>query len=180
MKARSVALIITSTTGNFFFFTFTILEKIMSNNYWQVWNDLGTPGAAAKGTRLHTMVLTTCQLTMMVTWLAKPWWLAPYLFRSLRLRQIKNMTEEALSKENVRKIDEKQTHTRNFLIRESNIVKLLGIFLIPFIILTIFMSVFPQFAAIMPFMCSSQCIEQTNKFTDVFYFEYINNTMFTI
>lgn len=47
LKSRSVGLVFLSTLGNFLYFTFLMLNKIITNNYWGIWNGLNDdPGAS--------------------------------------------------------------------------------------------------------------------------------------
>ena len=40
LKSRSVSLIFFSTVGNFCYFLCLMLNKILTNNYWNFWDDL--------------------------------------------------------------------------------------------------------------------------------------------
>jgi len=113
----------------------------------------------------------------MLTWLAKPMWTAPYVFRAVRLRQIYMVTEMAFTEDKPAtrrsSVTPEKTTKRNFMIRESNLVVLLLTFLTPFLVLTVLMSVYPKFAFLMPFFCISQCQGKTRNE----YWDYINRTM---
>lgn len=60
-----------------------------------------------------------------------------------------------------------------FIIKESNLVAALVCILIPFVLITIAMTVWPKFAFIMPFLCMSQCQGKTKND----YYEFINFSM---
>ena len=97
----------------------------------------------------------------------------PYIFRSMRLRQIWSVSEKMVCKEFASKIDEKAQRKQEFLAQERNLVIILFMCLTPFVVISVMLSVQPNWAYILPFFCISQCQEQT----PYEYYDYINDTM---
>ena len=172
LKSRSETLIFTSTLGNGLLFTLTLVNKIMSNNYWAIWGSLRTKNLDPDNPPVW--LVATCQFSILAPWLAKPMFYFPYLFRSLRLMQIWSVGEEyKLTAREDSQAQPKTSTASRLLINERNLVFIFGIFLAPFIIITAIVTFIPQLAFLLPAFCISQCQAETSES----YYDYINSTM---
>jgi len=91
----------------------------------------------------------------------------------MRLRQIWHVSEDTVCREYNQKIDTRVERKKEFLVQERNLVIMLMVILLPFLIITIMLSVKPEWAFILPFFCISQCQGKTRYN----YSNYINDTM---
>jgi|LauGreDrversion4_2_1035121.scaffolds.fasta_scaffold755555_1 hypothetical protein len=165
LKSRSTTLIFISTLGNAIYFTLFMSNKILVSNYWNVWLQLGRQNPLIPKKQLYT----NCEMQLMITWLAKPMFLAPYFFRAFRLRQIWYVSERSICEE----VPSEAIQPKTFLLSERKVAIAMSIFLAPFCVLAILLTVMPKFAYIMPIFCVSQCQDATHEP----YYQFINRTM---
>ena len=89
LKSRSVSLIFVSTLGNFLYFSTLMYNKILQNNRWNIWNDIGYKEKFDKSTQLA--IELSCFFSNSQWWLFRTVWFVPYLFRCYRLHLIWGM-----------------------------------------------------------------------------------------
>lgn len=102
LKSRSVLLLTISTMGNFLFFTTLMLSKILDNNIWEIWTYLEPRPCPVpddyvrikdQNYELFVMIQSSCIMSYIQNWFARPVFFVPYYFRALRLYQIWNFSE---------------------------------------------------------------------------------------
>lgn len=90
MKSQSVRLIFVSTLGNFLYFSTLMYNKILQNNRWRIWTEIGQQEDdfdRATGIAIDL----SCFFSNAQFWLFRYVWFFPYLFRSYRLHLIWGM-----------------------------------------------------------------------------------------
>ena len=102
LKSRSYALLQISNVGNFIYFVMILLDKIIVNNIWPVWDDLQPRPETIppdfnvykdNNRHLFSTIEASCYLEYLQGMLARPILWAPYFFRAIRLYQIWNLSD---------------------------------------------------------------------------------------